>query len=244
MAGTATDKSADAPLGRDAFMAALVAAERAYPCEETRLYRALAARRCPPSLLLRYARSTYLSALMFCATIAEFTAKAPDPEARLLMLENLLEEEGMFISPERGLVQRPERSHVALARRFLKACGGKEEVHEEALHATSPGRRMLAEGRWLEAMSFLLIGQEMKFGSASALLFDVLRGNGLAERDLAFFAVHVEGDSRHGAQALKLVADRASTAEEQRRCLAAAEAGARLWFEMHGGPATRELRAA
>jgi pyrroloquinoline quinone (PQQ) biosynthesis protein C len=237
---TATDIMIERPMSRDAFSSALYAAEQSYRCEDTRLYRLLLSDRCPRSVLLRYARSTYYSAILFCATVAEFAIRAPDPEAKLIMLENLLEEEGMHLRADRGIVVRPEQRHVALARRFLRACGGDEnDVHPDAMHATAPGRALLAEGRWLEAMSFLFIGQELKFGTASGLLFDALRRRGLAARDLAFFAVHVEGDTRHGGQALKLVADRADTLEVQCACLAAADAGAGLWFTMHGGRAAR-----
>jgi pyrroloquinoline quinone (PQQ) biosynthesis protein C len=226
------------PLTREAFETGLLAAIAGYPAEETRFYRLVASGRCPRSVLLRYARSTYVSASLFCASIAEMIDKAPDGEARLVLIENLLEEEGIFLQPSRGLVIRPEKRHPALAARFLKACGGSEEEAEiDGQTATGPGRAMLAEGRWLEAVSFLLIGQELKFGTGAGQIFELLRGQGLAARDLAFFAVHVEADSAHGRQALDLVLDRARTAGEQRACIAAAGAGARHWFKMHGGGA-------
>jgi pyrroloquinoline quinone (PQQ) biosynthesis protein C len=226
------------PLTREAFEASLISAIAGYPVEDTRFYRLVASGRCPLSLLRRYARSTYVSASLFCASIAEMIDKAPDGAARLVLLENLLEEEGIFLQPGRGLVIRPEKRHPALAARFLKACGGREEEAEaDGLHATGPGRAMLAEGRWLEAVSFLLVGQELKFGTVSGQLYDLLRNHGFAARDLAFFAVHVEADSAHGRQALDLVLDRAHAAGEQHACIAAAGAGARHWFEMHGGGA-------
>lgn len=226
------------PLTRHAFEAALVSAIAGYSAEDSRFYRLVSAGRCPPAVLLRYARSTYVSAGLFCASIAEMIDKAPDREARLVLLENLLEEEGIFLQPTRGLVVRPEKRHPALAARFLEACGGRvEDAEADGLHATGPGRAMLAEGRWLDAVSFLLIGQELKFGTASGALFALFRSQGIAARDLAFFAVHVEADSAHGRQALDLVLDRAHTPGEQRACIAAAGAGARHWFDMHGGGA-------
>lgn len=226
------------PLTRATFEAALLAAIEGCRAEDTRFFRLVSTGRCPPSVLRRYARSTYVSACLFCASIAELVDKAPDGGARLVLLENLLEEEGIFLQPSRGLVLRPEQRHPALAARFLKACGGSEEDAEtDGLHATGPGRAMLAGGRWLEAVSFLLIGQELKFGTVSGQLFELLHARGFAARDLAFFAVHVEADSAHGRQALDLVLDRAHTADEQRACVAAATAGARHWFDMHGGGA-------
>jgi pyrroloquinoline-quinone synthase len=237
----------EAPLTRAAFEAALLAAVERWPCEKTRFYRLLASGRCPQSVILRYARSTYVSAKLFCAIIGELVDKAPDKEARLIMLENLLEEEGILLNPRRGLVLRPETRHPALALRFLRACGGDDGEggagqlgdgepgrDGDGVNATAPGRRMLAEGRWLEAVAFLLVGQELKFSHAAACFFDAFGQYGLSARDLAFFAVHVEADCQHGRQALDLLLDRALTVDAQRLCLRAAEDGARHWFEMHG----------
>jgi pyrroloquinoline-quinone synthase len=233
-------------LDRAAFEQALLEAIAPWPLERTRLYCALIARRCPPSLLQRYARSTYLSATLFCASIAELIDKAPDPGARLTLLENLLEEEGIHLNPRRGLVVRSEARHPALALRFLCATGAEGASEEDAfgngLHATGPGRNMLAEGRWLEAVAFLLIGQELKFATVAGPLLKALGKQGFSDRDLAFFAVHIEADAEHGQQALDLVLDRATTAQDQQACIAAAGAGARHWFDSHGSGADRKVR--
>ena len=237
------NSSTEPTLERAEFERALLAAVDGFPCEQTRFYRLVDTGRCPAPVMLRYARSTYLSATLFCASIAEMIDKAPDGAARLILLENLMQEEGIHLRPDRGLVVRPDTRHPALALRFLRACGGDETSEDaafgDALHATGPGRTLLREGRWLEAVSFLLIGQELLFGSASGRLFDVLRRHGFADRDLAFFAVHVEADMEHGRQALDLVLDRALEGGLQRACIAAAAAGARSWFEMHGAGTLR-----
>ncbi|MEA3042920.1 MAG: pyrroloquinoline-quinone synthase [Sphingomonadales bacterium] len=234
----------DAPLGRGAFEAALRAAGETWPFEETRFHRLLASGRCPDAILLRYARATYAGAKLFCATLADLADKAPDAAARLVLIENLMEEEGIFLRAEMGLVVRPERRHPALALRFLKACGGDRGADDcGRLHAIGPGRQLLAQGRWLDAVSFLLIGQELTFSHVSACLFDLLRRRGMSGRDLAFFAVHVEADCAHGRQALDLVLDRARTADAQRSCIQAAGEGARHWFEMHNSGASARRAA-
>lgn len=233
-------------LDRAAFEQALLAATEPWPLEQTRFYRTLTARRCPLSLLRRYARSTYLSATLFCATIAELVDKAPDRDARLTLLENLLEEEGVHLNPRRGLIVRPEARHPALALRFLRATGvedvSEQEAFGDALHATGPGRALLADGRWLEAVAFLLIGQELKFATAAGPLLKALGQQGFSDRDLAFFSVHIEADAEHGQQALDLVLDRAVTAQDQQACIVAAGAGARHWFDSHGSAANRQAR--
>lgn len=237
------NSSIEPMLDRAAFERALLSAIDGFPCERTRFYRLVSTGRCPAPVMLRYARSTYLSATLFCASLAELVDKAPDAAARLVLLENLMQEEGIHLRPDRGLVVRPETRHPALALRFLRACGGDESDEEavigDALHATGPGRALLGAGRWLEAVSFLLIGQELKFGTASGQLFEALRNQGFADRDLAFFAVHVEADMEHGRQALDLVLDRADSLSLQQVCIEAAAAGARHWFDMHGAGEAR-----
>jgi pyrroloquinoline quinone (PQQ) biosynthesis protein C len=230
------------PLPRGEFEARLVGAAEAYPYPNSRFFRSLASGRCPRPVLRRYAASCCVSAGALFSTFARLIAVAPDPEAKLLILQNLMEEQGIHLS-ESGLLMRPARAHDSLARRFFAACGGTAEDIAKGTHATGPGRQLVAEGRWLEGISYLLIGQERGFSEASRLMLGVLPQYGFSARDLAFFAVHVEADCAHGQQAVGMVVDRADTRPEQEACIAAAEAGARHWFEMHGGEVL-ERRAA
>jgi pyrroloquinoline-quinone synthase len=206
--------------------------------EDTRMYALLHSGRCPPQVMRRYAAATYHSAKLFCATIAEMVDKAPDAHARLILLENLMEEEGIILKPQQGLVTRASQSHPALAMRFVEACGGSAaDITAQTQHATGPGRQLLAQGQWTLAVANLLVGQELKFATVSGQIFDALRGYGLSAHDLAFFAVHVTADQQHGDQALQLVIDHCATRDEQDAAIAAASDGARTWFEMHGGAA-------
>jgi pyrroloquinoline quinone (PQQ) biosynthesis protein C len=222
----------------DIFEAKLLEAIAPYEAADCRLYDLLMAGRCPYPVVQRYAKSTYLSAELFCATVAELADKAPNYKAKYLLLRNAMEEEGIVLKPSKGLVHRPNQRHPALAKRFARACGVVDsDLESGALHATSPGRGMLAQGKWVEAVAFLLIGQELKFGTASGQLLEAFRKYGLSDRDLAFFALHQDADMRHGQEALDLVVENASTAELQQAAIVAAGDGTRLWFEMHGGRA-------
>ena len=192
--------------------------------------------RCPPAVLRRYAESTVASADLFNGVLADMIAAAPDPEARVLLLENLLEEEGVSLVAGRGLLHRPETSHPALARRFARAVGGSEHP-ANADPATYGGRRLLEEGRWLDAVAYLLLGQELHFADAAPALAQALEAAGLARHDVAFFWVHKTADREHGEQALAIVLRHAVTRAQQESCLAQARAGAEAWMQAHGGRA-------
>ena len=230
-----TELPRPAALDRNAFEAALLNAIAPYNVEDSRFYRLIESGRFPPSLMLRYAQATHRSAELFCATLSMMIDQAPDEAARLVLLENLMEEEGVELRVGRGLVVRPERRHPQLAMRFVRACGG--EADGDSANPIAEGFQMLAERRWAEAVAFLLIGQELKFAQASQTLFQLLRSRGFTDHDLAFFAVHGVADLEHGRQAIQLVLDHARTRGEQDMCIAAAGAGARHWLEMHGGSA-------
>lgn len=221
-------------LSRAEFRAALLGAIEGLRVEDTRLHRLLMARRCPREMIQRYALATVRSADLFCATLAEMAAKAPDAEARLVLLENLLEEEGLFLQPSQGMVHRPEASHSALARRFAAAVGAEGDGLE-ARHAAGPGRAMLAKGEWVEAAAHLLIGQELLFAETAPAMARALEASGLETRDVAFFWVHETADREHGEQALELALRHAHGRAQQQRCIAEARAGAHEWLEAHGG---------
>jgi pyrroloquinoline quinone (PQQ) biosynthesis protein C len=240
------NSATERPFSRAEFERRLLGATGSWSFADTRFYRLLAAGRCPPSLLQRYAAATYRGARLFCASLAALAAAAPDPGAKLVLLENLMEEEGVDLLPGTGLRVRPGRGHVALAERFVAACGGFRDAAESpAHHALDPGRDMLNQGRWLDACAFLLIGQELNFSSICALMVPPLRRHGIAARDLAFFQVHIAADAKHGREALDLLLERARTAAEQKGCIDAATAGARTWFDRHGAgaPASRGMAA-
>jgi pyrroloquinoline quinone (PQQ) biosynthesis protein C len=231
-----------APLDRKTFRQKLTEVVNTWHCEDTRFYNLLMTGRCPRPVLLRYALSTWASSTLFMSTLAQMANLAPDAQSRLHLIENLMEEHGIFISESTGLVHRPEIEHPALAMRFVRACGGDEAMTKGIIpHAIGPARQMLAEGRWLEAVANLLIGQEYKFSHASALLCDALQRNGLSAADTVFFAVHGEADYQHGEHAFGFVLDHALTRAKQEAAMQAAAQGAQHWFEMHGGAYRRDM---
>jgi pyrroloquinoline-quinone synthase len=219
------------------FSEALVSTVGSYPLEETRLYTLLTSRKCPLSLIQRYARSAHLSASLFCATLPELIEQAPNDKAKLTLLKNLLEEEGIHMSESKGLVVRPEARHPALAIRFAEACGANQDLDKNPLSAVSVCQDYLSQGRWLEAIAYTLVGQELPFAHTSTLIMNALMLQGYAARDLVFFAVHREADKRHGQEGLDLVTENSHTRKQQDAALRAARDGARHVFSLHGGAA-------
>lgn len=228
-------------LSPEQFSASLLSVLTDYPFEKTRVYQLLMSRKCPLSLIQRYARSTFLGASLFSTNLIELVEKAPNDKAKLTLLKNLLEEEGIHMSPTKGLVVRPEARHSALALRFATACGASQELDKNPLHTMHLARDYLSQDRWLEAVAFLLVGQELKFAHVSTLIMHALMHQGYTERELAFFAVHREADKRHGQEALNLVIDNSHSKEQQNAALQAAREGAHHWFSMHGGAAKKHL---
>jgi pyrroloquinoline quinone (PQQ) biosynthesis protein C len=222
------------PLTEAEFRDRLLAESAIMRAEDTRLYHLLKSGRCPPRLIRAYAAATVVSADLFCASLAEMVAKAPDAQSRLNLLENLLEEEGLSLAPESGLRNRPETAHPALARRFARAVGA-EENPREARHASTAARALLARGEWVEAVAHLLLGQELRFADAAPAMAEALEAAGVARHDVAFFWVHKTADREHGEQALQIVLKAAKTRQQQDRCLAEARAGAMAWMDAHGG---------
>lgn len=229
------------PLSAQDFEAALKAAIAPYRFEDTRLHHLLSRPKVPATLLRKFARGTYASASNFLGVLARLANAAPDSQSRLFLLENLMEEEGIILKPSHGLTMRPEQRHVALAARFAASCGEDPRALAGNVAATTAGSeqvdRFLAQDRWVEAVGYMLIAQELKFGEACATMVELLRGHSFSNRDLAFFEVHIEADMEHGQQAIDIVTRHAGDAQSQSAALLAVEQGVNDWFASYGGPA-------
>jgi pyrroloquinoline quinone (PQQ) biosynthesis protein C len=201
-----------------------------------RLLRLVESGRCPPTVLRDYVSGIVRGARTFIRTLTVLIEAAPDAEARLVLLENLMEEEGVALRRGHGIVVHPHRGHIHLAERLAKAVGAPLPDADAA--GGIDGERvagLVDQGRWLEAVAFLLVGQEAGFPAVAARMHAAFRRMGYAAEDLMFFQVHQSADERHGAQALALVAARARSRAEQEAALASAAAGRRDWVARHGG---------
>ncbi len=232
------------PLTPEQLEQELLKAVAPFRFEDTRLARLFERPDVPRKALRNFAAGIYSSANSFLGVLSQLAENAPDPVSRLFLLENLMEEEGVIFKPSSGLAIRPEQRHVALARRFVVACDlDPDELTAEAAFMQKSGGRVqeyLAAGQWMEAVAYMLVGQELKAGEACATLVRQLGRHGFSARELAFFEVHIEADMDHGRQAIEIVLRNATDAESQAAAIRAAEEGARDWFASYGGaPRTR-----
>lgn len=229
-------------LSSEQFSERLLHAVAEFPLENTRAYKLLVSRKCPLSFIQQYARSAYRAASFFCETLPELIEQAPNDKAKLTLLNNLLEEEGIHISSSKGLTVRPEARHVTLALRFVDACGASQSLEKNLVRQVSPAQNYLSKERWLEAIAFIMIGQELPFSHNSTLMMNALIGQGYSAKDLVFFAVHREADKRHGQEALDLVINNSHSRKQQDAAIQAAREGARHIFFIHGGIAKTSLK--
>ena len=218
-------------LPAERFRDALQAAVETVGVGESRLCRLLANPRSPPRLLRRFAANIHNGATQFPGLLAALIACAPDHTARAVLMDNLLEEHGFRIVPGEGLVGVRCQCHTEWSAQFLRACGGdpRDVERTDAVLACTRIEAMLLAGHWLEAVAYLLIGQEATFGRACSELVAALRRRGLKDADIVFFSRHAVADQKHGEDALTLVTSRATSPERQLSVIEAAAAGARHW---------------
>ena len=141
----------------------------------------------------------------WCAAVY---AECPDADARDFLLENIVEEES-------GV------KHVDLLIRFGEACGVSRQQVE--------GARQLPTTRALTAWCYetsrrpfhvaaagLLVGLESQVPGIYKRNLPPLRTHyGFGEREVEFFAIHIEADEVHGERGYQIVDRHADTAAKQ-----------------------------
>jgi pyrroloquinoline quinone (PQQ) biosynthesis protein C len=225
----------------DTFRDALLATKLRWPMAQSRSMQMLAIPQCPPRYLKQFALKCLAGAARFPGQLAAIYAIAEEPRVKLLLLENLLEECGMHIKPWQGINVYPEALHTRWIERFAQACGVADAERSRAIFNA---RRVLGspwfesaikEKRWLEALSYLLVGQEANFPAFAGTALQALRIKGFSDKDLVFFIQHIEADAKHGDDTIQLLADLPLMPKEQQRVLAAAHQGSDDWWALVNG---------
>lgn len=212
-----------------------------WPVRESRFIRLLERGRCPTALLQRYASKLHAQAVAFPPLLARLINISHEPEVRLHLLENLMEEEGIFLRPEFGLRVNPEAHHTAWSARFALATG----ITSQQLDATVIGwkettvRKLISEDRWLEAISYLMLGIEANVPRTFTAMLPGLQRAGYSERELTVFTAHIVADIEHGDSAFNIVEKFSVTPLQQELALKAVTCGSLEWWRRHNGsPAT------
>jgi hypothetical protein len=223
------------------FRRQLEEAAACMPMPQARLVRILAGGRTPLPLLRRFSLGVLAGAHHFPAQLIRLYRAADSPDAKLHLLENLMEEEGVVLDG-RNLRQDEAGRHSRWAKRFCDAL----DVPAEAQQTAQAGARdaafneYLADGDWLCAMAYLLIGCESNLPRTYLPILQGLRRQGLDPGALVFFSAHIAADTQHGRTAMDL-AERLTPVAHQVRVLDAARRGAERWWVLFNEPTAAGL---
>jgi pyrroloquinoline quinone (PQQ) biosynthesis protein C len=190
--------------------------------------------RCPIEAVRAYAIDLVALAEGFPPLLSWILASCDQREARLAVLANLLEEEGVLAFGEQsGIVAPPGRSHGELARRFATAIGADIPVPSPTLRSAWIDDQ-LRGGRWLGPLAFLTVGYESNVPRTFAPIIDGLRRHyGCRDDDLVFLTGHVTADAEHGAHGIEMLVRAAATVELQRAALDGAARGTAAFYQLH-----------
>lgn len=194
--------------------------------------------RCSRDVIRRYGVLVFELAEGFPQRLAAAAAICDDPAARIALLQNLLEEEGVVEYSGGRLVADETRRHSNAARRFAIAAGASEGDLRDA--ATSKG----GEGMWLgtamaqrraaAVIAYLTVGIESNVPHTLSMISTALsRHYGFAEHDLEFLTSHVALDTSHGAAGARLVERLARNDADRTDALEGARRGALAWWWLH-----------
>jgi pyrroloquinoline quinone (PQQ) biosynthesis protein C len=223
-----------APATGSDFRAELWRAVREPAVEHGRFFRLLESDADAQAALREYALRLYQGVHAFARRLYAICSVVPHADARVLIAENVLEEEG-FVPTSGRLVLQSAASHRSLAERFARACGLGDAELAAAVQRLPRGwfEDAIQEGRWLAAMAYLLVGVEGNGAPACRALLANLQRRGFAAGELAFFELHGSADEEHSAVGLTLVERFACDVQQRTEALAAAARGARDFRLLH-----------
>jgi len=215
----------------------LRAAAFRWPMEEARLVRLVGSGRAPRSLLRAMSVRIFIIATRLTGYLARLAVMTDDARVRLHLINNLLEESGIETAAGNGLVADGSKLHLNWARTFALACGiGERELWREAARGSfgSPPwvEAAMGEGDWIGATSFLM-AEEMNAPRTLEPMMQGLLAAGFEPPSLIFFANHLEDDTRHGEEALRLLGELAAAPASRERVLRGLREGADAWWRMH-----------
>jgi pyrroloquinoline-quinone synthase len=170
-----------------------------------------------PEELREYARQYFHYAMAFPTFVSAMHAQTEDIAVRQMLLENLIEE-------ERG----PE-NHPELWLRFCEALGlDREEVKSGLANNATRGliatmKSLARDGALHEGLAALYAYESQIPAVAKAKIEGLAKNYAIsAERDIAFFSVHMDADVVHSQTSRDLLRDLCNTPEKAAQANAAA----------------------
>jgi pyrroloquinoline-quinone synthase len=170
-----------------------------------------------PAELREYARQYFHYAMAFPTFVSAMHAQTEDIAVRQMLLENLIEE-------ERG----PE-NHPELWLRFCEALGlDREEVKSGLANDATRGliatmKSLARDGALHEGLAALYAYESQIPAVAKAKIEGLAKNYAIsAERDIAFFSVHMDADVLHSQTSRDLLRDLCNTPEKAAQANAAA----------------------
>jgi pyrroloquinoline-quinone synthase len=170
-----------------------------------------------PEELREYARQYFHYAMAFPTFVSAMHAQTEDIAVRQMLLENLIEE-------ERG----PE-NHPELWLRFCEALGlDREEVKSGLANDATRGliatmKSLARDGALHEGLAALYAYESQIPAVAKAKIEGLAKNYGIsADRDIAFFSVHMDADVVHSQTSRDLLRDLCNTPEKAAQANAAA----------------------
>jgi len=194
--------------------------------------------RCSRDAIRRYAIGACALSDRFPQRLAATAAICDDPDVRLALLENLLEEEGV-VAIERGrLIRDDAKRHGNVARRFAIAAGATDDdlcaAFERERRAAPWLDNAIAQQRAAAALAYLTVGIESNVPPTLALIAESLsRHYGFGEHDLEFLTSHIAFDEAHGAAGARLTARLVHSDADRDDALDGARRGALAWWGFH-----------
>jgi pyrroloquinoline-quinone synthase len=193
-------------------------------------YQAWTEGRLPLDTLRAYARQYFHHVEVFPRAVSAVHSACPDRDGRLVLAENLAEEEG---------IEAGKQDHAALWLMF--ACGlGESEATVRAQSLNPETQALIDTFRKLSHQSYAaglgaLYAYESQFpGVASAKIEGLIDRYGInAEETLRFFRVHESADLEHSAVCRALL-DRLPDDQKEEAIAAGEELAGALWNFLSG----------
>lgn len=188
----------------------------------------------PDTFLKEFSLLIYKGANSFPIILGRILGITPDYQARLFLLENILEEEGVTYSSRNGLKENPQSRHVEWAIRFAHATGHKNDAlrNSDVSHVNKTFNTYINNRDWLGAIAYYLAGIESNTPATFRLIVDGLSRKGYSDDDLAFFRNHITLDELHGDKAFEILSRHATDDQISDSILKSVRRGARHWWHI------------